>query len=358
MTMKIAVSFLALAIVLFPLSRTLAVYDPLSVPNNKYGIHIADINDVSRVQPLVNSSGGQWGYVTFVIEEGDRDIGKWQTIFRQLRRLGLLPIVRIATHVEAGQWVKPTIEQAISWASFLGSLPWPSMNRYVIIFNEPNHAKEWGGEVNPQEYGEVLLVYGKTLKEASRDFFILPAGLDASAPNSRDTMDESVFLTSIVASIPSALTAIDGWTSHSYPNPGFSGSPYARGRGTLTTYEWELTLLKELGFQKELPVFITETGWAHNRYTPWGRGLSPETVGDYIRVASEAVWNDPRIVAVTPFVFQYPEPLFAMFSWLTPSAKEPYPQYEVYRGIAKISGDPMLTPSLEFLALLSRPLLF
>ena len=37
-----------------------AISDPLSVPNNRFGIHIADLNDIPDVAPLVNSSGGDW----------------------------------------------------------------------------------------------------------------------------------------------------------------------------------------------------------------------------------------------------------------------------------------------------------
>src|SRR3989338_2024841 len=55
-------------------------------------------------------------------------------------------------------------------------------------------------------------------------------------------------------------TVLSGLASHSYPNPGFSGVPYGFGRGTVRTYQWELDLLKQLGV-KDMPVFITETGW-------------------------------------------------------------------------------------------------
>jgi len=62
-----------------------AIYEPTSVPNNQYGIHIADFNDLPDVSPLVNSSGGDWGYVTLVSTDGDRDIGRWQSLFDEMR---------------------------------------------------------------------------------------------------------------------------------------------------------------------------------------------------------------------------------------------------------------------------------
>lgn len=327
-----------------------AIYNPLSVSNNKFGIHSVDPNDFKEIPQLVNSNSGAWGYVTLVITERDRDVGAWSNHFALLRRLNLIPIVRLATHTEGPGWVAPQKEDAEGWARFLNALPWPTKNRYVIPFNEPNHAGEWGGVVNPEAYAEVFAAIAKRLKQANEDFFILPAGLDASAPNGGTTMDEELFLRRVVAAQPAFLALIDGWTSHSYPNPGFSGSPYASGRGTLRTYEWELSLLKNLGLNRDLPVFISETGWAH------GLRLSPDTIADYITVAGQTVWNDPRIVAVTPFLLQYQHQPFDIFSWLIPGNREPYPFYLAYQSIPKVSGDPHLPPSLEYLALLSQRL--
>lgn len=346
-------SFIYFVVLIRP---THAIYDPLSVPNNKYGIHIVDPADIADVAPLVNSSDGSWGYVTLVISEGDRNTDVWTKNFSELARLHLIPIVRLATHTERSGWVKPKPEDIAQWVRFLKDLPWPTKNRYVIPFNEPNHAGEWGGSVNPGEYADIFVQFVKALKSTSSDFYLLPAGLDASAPNGSTTMEEETFLRTIANSHSEYFEAFDGWTSHSYPNPGFSGSPYANGRGTLRTYEWELSLLKNLGIKKEFPVFITETGWAHTGFDWRSRLLPPETVASYITIAGQTVWNDPRIAAITPFLFQYQEPLFAMFSWLIPTNREPYPFYLAYQAISKIAGDPMRNPLPEYLALLQIPL--
>lgn len=317
--------------------------------NNKYGIHIVDPNDVPDVAPLVNSTGGRWGYVTLVISDRERNVDSWSKQFELMRRLKLIPIVRIATHTEGSGWVAAKHEDLDSWVKFLSSLPWPVKNRYIIPFNEVNHAAEWGGTVNPEQYADVFITLAKKLKDTSTDFFILPAGLDASAPSGNSALDESEFLSRIAQNRHEYFDYLDGWTSHSYPNPAFSGSPYAAGRGTLKTYEWELELLKPLGVNKNLPVFITETGWAHSL-------LSPDIISSYIQIASQNVWNDSRIVAVTPFLFQYQQWPFDIFSWLIPGKREPYPFYLAYQNIPKLSGDPQLYPSPEYLALLRQSL--
>jgi len=333
-----------------------AVYDPLSVPNNKFGIHVADPNDIPKVKSLVNSSKGDWGYVTLVISENERKWDVWEPVFRQMARDHLIPIVRLATHSEGSSWAKPSASDADRWASFLDALAWPTKNRYVVLFNEPNHAKEWGGTISPNEYADVLVSYARALRRASGDFFILPAGLDASAPNGGETMDEELFLEWMLARQPELAEAIDGWTSHSYPNPGFTGSPYAQGRGTVRTFEWELGLLIRLGVQKMLPVFITETGWAHNGNAGAQSRLSPEQVGTYLTVAAQTAWNHPQVAAVTPFLFNYQDSLFAMFSWLHLTTREPYAFYRSYQEIAKVTGEPRTYPSEDYLALLAHPL--
>ena len=282
----IAILFFLLTLV-FPL-KAYAIYDPTSVPNNKYGIHIVDTNDISDVKPLI----GEWGYVTMVLSDADRDAGRWQNIFNHMRRLHLIPIVRLATHNEGTGWVKPQKDRFYEIVNLLNSLNWPTENRYVVLYNEPNHANEWGGGIDPEGYADDLVALGTALKQANNDFYILPAGLDASAANDGEAMDEAEYLKRMIAAKPELLRIIDGWTSHSYPNPGFSGSPYAVGRGTLTTYQWELSYLSELGLTKKLPVFITETGWQHAEGKSYTRGfLSSDQVGVNLSIASQTMWT-------------------------------------------------------------------
>ncbi len=319
-----------------------AIYDPLSVPNNKFGIHIADFNDIPDISPLVNSSGGDWGYVTLVSADNDRDHGKWQTIFNQMRRDHLIPIVRIATHVEGNHWAKPNPNDFDSIATFFNSLSWPIQNRYIVLYNEPNHASEWGNSLDPEGYAADFVSFAQKLKSASSDFFILPAGLDESAVNGADTMDAFAFLRRMVAAQPQILTSMDGWTSHSYPNQNYSGSPYASGRGTLYTFTAELSFLQSLGLTKNVPVFITETGWMHSQGKVVNKNfLSSDAIGNDLQIAATGVWTDPRIVAITPFVFNYQDVPFDNFSWKELGTNQFYAQYDAYQAIAKIQGEPI-----------------
>lgn len=325
-----------------------AVTSPLAVPNNRFGIHILEQKDINDAASLVNSNGGDWGYVTLVIQDNDRDKDKWQNIFDELREKHLIPIVRLATHGVGETWVKPVVGEAPAWASFLDSLNWVIQNRYVVIFNEPNHAYEWGGSLSPLEYAGVLYAYSKALKEQNPDFFILNAGFDASAPNGSHTMDEQQYLAGMLAHNPQVFDYLDGWSSHSYPNPGFSSPPDKNGRGSIKSYEWEEKVLKNLGIEKKLPVFITETGWSRDN-------LGENTIADYYEKAFNTAWNSNDIVAVTPFVFDFQSAPFANFSWK--KADGFAAQFATVQNLAKVPGNPKRVEGISLVGALEEELI-
>lgn len=345
---KFVVIFILGLFLIFP-KTTYAITDPLSVPNNIYGIHILNEGELKDAAALVNSSGGDWGYVTLVIQKGERDTDRWQRAFDEARRLHLIPIIRVATRQQDSGWERPNVDEIDGWVSFLNSLNWVSNNRYVVIGNEPNHAKEWGGEINPGEYAHYLRLFSEKLKANSKDFFVLPSGFDFSAKNTKDTMDATLFLKQSLGTENQLFNYIDGWTSHSYPNPAFSGSEYAIGRGTISSFEWELDFLKTLGLAKDLPVFITETGWAHDG----GGNLDGKTniseIGSKLSYAFTNVWNNPKVVAVTPFILNYQSPPFDIFSWKRSDGTF-YDFYSQIVDLVKTKGQPEKIVSAYILA--------
>jgi len=311
--------------------------------SNKFGIHLAQPQDedIDRASELVNSMGGEWGYVTLVIHEDDKSIDKWQPIFDKLRVRGMVPIIRIATSPEGKNWKRPGEEDVDEWVDFLNSLHWVVKNRYIILFNEPNHGSEWGGEVDPQSFARINEAFAQALKKANGDFFVMMGGMDASAPQNRPAyMEEGSFLKAVINEIGSDdfNKLFDGLSSHSYPNPGFSGSPYSSGRGTIRTYEWELSLLSSLGV-KSLPVFITETGWN-------GDVLSRAQIAENFEYAYKHIWlPDDRVVAVTPFVLNYQGEPFLKFSWVTEGNGGEYPEFATVRDMEKQKGNPEIVQS-------------
>ncbi len=348
--------FLALIFLLLPsfifTPLVKAINDPTSVPNNRVGIHVVDAGDLDSVAKLTNSNGGDWGYVTLVIQKGERDTRRWQEVFDKIRRLHLIPIVRVATAPDGDIWEKPSLDEIDGWVSFFNSLNWVIKNRYITVGNEPNHAKEWGGQINPAEYATYLKTFSSKLKSASDDYFVMPSGFDASATNSRDSMDEATYLARMVASEPDLFNNIDGWASHSYPNPNFSGSADGVGRGSVRTYLWELDYLKTLGVTKNLPVFITETGWAHDADGRIPGNINSKDLGAKFEEAYKYAWNSPNVVAVTPFVFSYQDNLFDMFSWKKRDGSF-YVFYYSVQNLQKTKGAPIQDDKGEIISALT-----
>ncbi len=315
-------------------------------PNNKFGIHLAQPHDedLDRADELVNSSGGEWGYITLVIQENDRDVNKWQGIMDKLRERKLIPIIRLATQPENSNWRRPSKEEAKDWVSFLNKLNWVVENRYIILFNEPNHATEWGGEVDSVSFAQVNESFAKALKESEGDYIVMMGGLDLAAPSSRPNYEDAgIFFEEVINEIgvEDFNMYFDALASHSYPNPGFVGSPFDTGRRSVRGYGWELELLRSLGV-KELPVFITETGWN-------GSALSREAVAENFRIAFNNVWlPDERVKAVTPFILNYQTEPFLQFSWIKPQNVGVYPEFELVKSLPKDKGEPEIQQKGRF----------
>lgn len=331
--MKTKLTFIILAMWLLVPSTAHAIVDPLSVANNKYGIHVNGEGDFANARELVNSNGGDWGYVTFVIREDERDAKRWNKAFNQLRSLHLIPLIRIASVQEGAGWKKLDPAKVNEWADFFDHLIWPTQNRYVIVGNEPNHHLEWGGVANPEEYAYYTCQLASTLKANNSNYFVISGGLDASAPNGKTTMSEETFLSAIKEKNPKFFDCIDGWGSHSYPNPNFSGTSTAWGKGTVRTFLWEMDYLNKLGVKNNYPIFITETGWA--RIT-----LRENQIDQRLNQVATDVWNHPQIVAVTPFILDYQTSPFANFSWKTNTGWVSY--YKTYQNLPKIQGQPVI----------------
>jgi len=333
-----------------------AIENPLSSPNNRFGIHILDENDLENAANLVNSTGGDWGYVTLVIRKDERDTSRWQNVFDKMRRLHLIPIIRVATRQANDGWEKPNFDEIDGWVSFFNSLNWVIKNRYIVVGNEPNHALEWGGEINPKEYANYLYTFSQKLKYSNEDYFVLPSGFDASAPNGSATLSEVEYLKRMLEAKPSLFDNIDGWVSHSYPNPGFSGSQDDKGRGTVATFEWELKLLKSLGVTKDLPIFITETGWAHDMNGINSDYAQVDSITSKFKAAYQTAWNNEKVVAVTPFILNYQEEPFNIFSWKGSDGGF-YSFYHEIKNLPKLYGKPVQIVSVNILSLLIPPII-
>lgn len=277
---------------LLVVSPARAVYDPSTLPNNKIGVHILSPSELALASALVNSQGGDWGYVTIPIQPTDRDPVKWQSFLDTCRSLHLIPIIRITTIPRGGTWADAEATDLVDFANFLSALRWPTGNRYIVLFNEVNRQEEWGGSVDPSAYADILRNAHKIFKERSPDYFLLGPSLDAALPNSKTSRSAASYIQAMRLHDPKVFTYLDGWSSHSYPNPAFRASPSKRGLGSIASYSTELSLAGV----KNLPVFITETGWDIS--------LPAKTLASNWQQALAFWQKDSRVIAVTPFILE------------------------------------------------------
>ncbi len=313
-------------------ARVIAVVDPLVMTNNKIGIHVLDSSEIIEAKKLVNGESGAWGYVTVPIQATDRDRIKWSRFMKEAKQEKVIPIIRVATVVSGSDWDEPNNYDLVDFANFLNDLPWPTKNRYVVIFNEVNRADEYGGFVSPGEYADILVNAITIFKERNEDFFILPAGLDNAASSNGSSLRWDRYWEQVFAKRPEIPERLDGWVSHSYPNYGFRGSPYDRHDHSIAGYLSELRLLSRYT-KKKLPVFITETGWDMEV-------VSSDKAAEYLRLSYEKVWSETQVVAVTPFLLRAGAGPFVKFSFLDQNG-QPRPVYKVWQSLA-VQGNPEL----------------
>lgn len=312
-----------------------AIYDSLSVANNKFGIHVFDTSEVEKAAQFANSSGGEWGYITIPIRANERDLAKWTKFMVDCRRLKLIPILRIASFPSGENWMAPNEYDLVDFSNFLNDLPWPTKNRYVLVYNEPNHQGEWGGFVYPEEYARVLDRATDIFHKKNADFFVIAAGFDSSAPNSATSMDVYRYMEAMNAANPGVFARVDGLSFHAYGNPGFSSFPNSRSKVSIGSYKFELDFLFRRFGISEPKIFLTEAGWRVDL-------IGDTAARNFYHQAFESFWTEPNIVAITPFVLDAQAGPFEGFSFIG-KGNQFKPFAKDLTEIKKTKGQPQLS---------------
>jgi hypothetical protein len=276
------------------------------------GVHILVPEEITTARDLtqVDENDQRWSYVTVPFTLGDvGQTERWQVFFDLAKEQRVIPLVRLATKVENNAWVVPTYQDIVKQIDFLAGLNWPTDQKHLIVFNEVNHAKEWGGRIDPAEYARVFEFSSRWAHSENQNFVVLPAAMDLAAPNGKETREAFVYLEQMFATNKDIFSYADAWNSHSYPNPGFSSSPERTEKNSLRGFLHELAYLKAKT-DRDYQVYITETGWE----------TSPQVarwLPSYYAYALEHIWSHPQVVAVTPFLLKGAPGPYAGFSFLT-----------------------------------------
>lgn len=342
---KLSIFIFTMLFLLLTSTSSFALEDPLSKSNNFVGIHVLFQSELEQAATLVNSSGGEWGYVTIPIQTVDRDMEKWQAFMDQAKKLKVIPLVRIATQPDPANtavWSKPTDYDLIDFANFLSALSWPTKNKYVILFNEVNRSDEWGGTPpSPTEYAQIVISAHDIFKSRDQDFYLILGGMDAAAPNDYVKYISGLTYLSQLLENPKVVQSIDGFSSHSYPNPAFSAPPSETKPVSVATYRFEYDMINN-NAPKKLPAFITETGWSD-------KTLSASTISQYYEITFNDIWNKDKdkIVAITPFLLTAGHP-FDVFSFFKDGKEKEY--YKTLFSLSKEKGKPSITANTATIA--------
>lgn len=328
------------------IDTTNQVFYGRGTPNNKIGMYVHNkTEDITAAAKLVNSNGGKWGYVLLTMEVNDRNVSNWQSMFDAASKAKLIPIVQLFNN----NICNPDKLDFKGLAETLNKVKWPSKNRYISVFNEINAKDYWCQRLAPEEYAKSLNNAIKAFKAKSEDFFIMPGAFNSSARTQDRYLSEDTYLIRMNQAVPGIFKKIDGWATHSYPQPNFSGdinnlpAGYS-DRDTIINYRWEMQLLKNNFGVSGLPIFITETGWLHRegqdkceQYSQSGL-LSANTTSARFKDAFLNYWmKDPRIVAITPFIFRSDDPCAEGFAWQKKDGAW-YPQAQMLMNIPKTAG--------------------
>lgn len=328
----------------------------LGWPNNKYGVYsYRNPELINLTFELVNSNGGDWGWILIPMNIKDKDKDGWNIFFNLCKEKHLIPIIQL---VLDGGYV-PTEKDINEVADFLNTLNWPTKNRFVTAFNEVNAAEYWGNKIDPEGHAVILNYYIEAMRARSGDFFILNGAYNASARTGKvltnlgvqtEYLDETVFLERMNNKVGGIFKKLDGWAVHTYPQPEYQGKPldrtiageadWEKGRNTMSSYKWELGILKTK-FGVDPPIFITEMGWPHKEGTkPRPEWYDQNTVAEYYKIVfRDLLVPDNRVAAVIPFGIKVDQ--LDNFSFVGKDGTR-YPQFDAIKSLPKIKGSPPL----------------
>jgi len=307
---------------------TLSVTSSFAQLGSKGGIHILDpreLDDAHRLLSIPDNDKSAYVTITLALNDLSR-VKDWETFFKESKEKKIIPIVRLVSEFDGKSWTIPTRKNIIDQITFLSQFEWPHDEKYIIVFNEPNHKSEFGGKLDPSHYTRILKFTADWAHTEDKNYKVLPAGMDLAAPNGFLTMEAFNYIGQMLQEDKDIFDNIDYWNSHSYPNPGFISSPLRNAQNSLHGFKYELDYLKR-NINKDFKVFITETGWLNNAFT--SRWLDY-----YYQYATDHIWSDDRVIAVTPFILRGDPGPFSGFGFIDRHSL-PTKQYSAYKKVLK-----------------------
>jgi len=280
--------------------------------NNPYGVHtfIQDIMSDGHIHTLLTwalsltAPGGYVKQLMYPVGPNVTTINpQWVKFINGCYSRGLIPVIRLGTWMEGGNWVKPTQDAPgvyTTWANAIKNIV-SQMPRndniplYIEVLNECNNNAEWGGAANPTEYAQFFVQTSNAIRSLGDPRIkIMNCGLSPGGSYNNVQFVEAC------CNVPGFIDAFDVWACHPYPmyppEINIHDGTAPMGAYTIDSYLAELQVLANHGRQN-VKVIATETGY--------GLGDDGEDArSDRIMRAFRDYWSKwPEVLGICPYEF-------------------------------------------------------
>ena len=328
-----------------PPSTELGPQQTVVTDNPKAGIHTRLTDEVEtwkikRTLEMVREMGAPWivEYVPWAYIQPEPDRFKWShtdEIIQHANRQGLTVIARLGYVPE---WARPPEttplyldeDRFVDFGRFAAEFVthYAGQVDYVIIWNEPNLALEWGyADGSPEKYTEMLRVVYPMIKAANPDVQVLAGALapTLAPPGSEWGMNDLTYLQRMYDA--GAADYFDILAIHAYGWFSSPDEPAAPDAVNFRRTELLRTLMEENG-DGHKQAMITEGGW--NDHPRWTRAVRPgQRIAYTLRayeIAQEWPWLD--VIALWAFRFPWDTKSYQDYYSFVGTDFEPKPIYE------------------------------
>ena len=319
---------LILLIILWVVTRPAPIIVTLGPPqkvvtiNPKIGVHTRLTDEVEewkikRTLQMVREMGAPWivEYFPWGYYEPKKGVYNWahpDTVVKHALNQGLTVIARLGF---VPKWARPK-DSIVSYLDpehydDFGDFVYAFVEhyrgkiRYIIIWNEPNIALEWGYRpVDPEAYTELLKVAYRRAKEADPEVQVLAGALapTLAPPGDPWGMNDLDFLRGMYRA--GAKDYFDILAVHSYGWTFPPDDPPAPDKVNFRRVELLRRIMEENG-DAQKPIIITEGGW--NDHPRWSKAVRPAQRVEYtIRAYEIALKEWEWCQAVCLWAFRYP----------------------------------------------------
>jgi hypothetical protein len=290
--------------------------------NPKMGVHTRLTDEVEewkikRTLEMVREMGSPWivEYFPWAYIQPEPDRWKWthsDQVIQHADRQGLTVVARLGFVPE---WARPKgttplyldEEEFTAFGRFAAEFVarYAEEIDYVIIWNEPNLALEWGFDgVDPAKYVAMLQVVYPMIKAANPDVTVLAGALapTLAPPGSESGMNDLDYLQAMYDA--GAADYFDMLAIHAY---GWHFPPDEPAAEDAVNYR-RAELLRDIMVANgdgDKQAMITEGGW--NDHPRWTRAVRPGQRIAYTARAYEIAQTEwPWMEAVAMWAFRYP----------------------------------------------------